>query len=203
MFFCVITALLETPAASVSLKMEATHSFVTLVMTQRNKLYCKPDSHNLNFHCHENLTCHVNHKRICNITHRLFQKCVWEKHIIQTTGSRIPGACGMPGKFTFFLVAHQKLNKELQFIMRIHWLLKKCRLLWKKCTEDVGQCTFHISNDFKNLSTLVPRLYNDAPQFRKDFIKPLIPFLNLCICIKCTFISFCIFKILICIFHSI
>jgi hypothetical protein len=53
------------------------------------------------------------------------------------------------------------------------------------------------------VSTVVPILYNDAPQFSKDFIKPPLPFLNLCICIKCTLISFCIFKILICIFHSI
>jgi len=135
-FFCVTTALLEAPAASVSLKIEATHSFVTLVMTNSNKLCYTPEGNYLNFHCHENLTCHINLKRVCNITHRLFQKCVWEKHIIQNTGSQIPGACGTPGKFTFFLVAHQKLNKELQFIMRIQWLLQKCQLLRTKCNED-------------------------------------------------------------------
>ena len=37
-FFCVTTALLEAPAASVSHKMEATHSSVTLVTIHSNKL---------------------------------------------------------------------------------------------------------------------------------------------------------------------
>ena len=33
------------------------------------------------------------------------------------------------------------------------------------------------------VSTVVRRIYNDAPQFNKDFTKPPLPFLNLCICI--------------------